>query len=139
MFQILILNDLAGGVYTYKQKNKQTYRTAHFRDTGTRFLSYGTVKVVISIWIDSEMGARFREVPVSRRFDCSIVSPKKWISTIFMDTLPWRKCSYHINCTSCKCAIYGQIIKSGAMMGIEIFKYREHTVLALALEKIWEF
>ena len=25
----------------------------------------------------------------------------------------------------------GQIIKSGAMMGIEIFKYREHTVLTL--------
>ena len=35
-----------------------------------------------------------------------------------------------------KCAIYGQIIKSGAMMGIEIFKSREHIVIALTLEKI---
>ena len=28
-------------------------------------------------------------------------------------TLTCQKCSYHINCTCCKCAIYGQIIKSG--------------------------
>ena len=54
-------------------------------------------------------------------------------------TLPWEKCSYHINCTCSKCAIYGQIIMSGAMMGIEIFKYREHTVLTLTLEITWEF
>ena len=51
-------------------------------------------------------------------------------------TLPWQECSYHINCTCCKFAIYGQIIKSGAMMGIEIFKFQEHTMLASTLEKI---
>ena len=28
---------------------------------------------------------------------------------------------------------------SGAMMGIEIYKYRKHTVLALSLVKIWKF
>ena len=52
-------------------------------------------------------------------------------------TLPWQKCSYYTNCTCGECAIYGQIIISGAMIGIEVFNYREHTVLALTLEKIW--
>ena len=36
-------------------------------------------------------------------------------------TLPCQKCLYHINSACRKCAIYGQIIKLGAM--IEIFKY----------------
>ena len=54
-------------------------------------------------------------------------------------TQTWQKCSYHINYTCSKCAIYWQIVKSGAMMGIEILKYRQHTVLALTSGKIWEF
>ena len=33
-------------------------------------------------------------------------------------------------------AIDGQIISSGAMKGIEIYKYGEYTVIALILEKI---
>ena len=32
-----------------------------------------------------------------------------------------------------KYAIYGEIIKSGAMMGAEIFKYRENTMLSVAV------
>ena len=53
--------------------------------------------------------------------------------TILKYTLTKQECSYHINYTCSKCAIYGEIIKSGAMMGIEICKYREHTVLVLTL------
>ena len=41
-----------------------------------------------------------------------------------------------VNCTCSKCAIYGQIIKLGAMMGLEVLKYWEHTVLALTLENL---
>ena len=35
-----------------------------------------------------------------------------------------------------KCTIYGQVIKSGTMIGIKIYKYREHTVLVTTLVKI---
>ena len=46
-----------------------------------------------------------------------------------------QKYSQSINHTCSKCPIYGEIIKSRAMMGIEIFKYRGHTVLVLTLVK----
>ena len=70
-------------------------RALNFKDTGNRFLRYGHWKSCISIWIKTRMGARLREVPVSRRFEY---------------TLPWQKCSYSINCTCGKYAIYGEII-----------------------------
>ena len=38
-----------------------------------------------------------------------------------------------------KSTIYAQIIKSKAMIGIEIFKYRGHTVLGITLMKIWKY
>ena len=59
-----------------------------------------------------------------------------YLSQMYKYALRTQKCSSHINCTCGKCAIYGQISKSGAMMGIEIYKFREHTVLALTLGKI---
>ena len=44
-----------------------------------------------------------------------------------------------INYTCTECAIYGQNILSGIMMMIEVWKYREYTLLALTLVKIREF